>query len=310
MKIIFFGLGSIGQRHARLLLKNFNHSVFAYRSGNSSLANKLGIKELHSWDQVRRLSPHVAFITNPTYLHIKTTIKCARLGINLFIEKPIDCRTDELSELISLVNKKNLVAYVAYCMRFNPVIKKIYQNLKGRNSLHCNIVASSYLPGWRAGRDYKTIYSAKRKKGGGVILDLSHEIDYSSYLFGDVLKINGEYGKLSDLKVDSEDYADIFMQCEKGVVNLHLNFFSKNAERSIRIDFKNSDYINADLLKNTLIISRNGNVRKYKYSQDRENMYSEQLKYFFKNFHNKKMMNNLKDANKLFRRIMAFKNKK
>src|SRR5437660_1398185 len=105
MKIIFFGLGSIGQRHAKILLKNYQHDLFAFRSGKSK-KNDLGIKELRSWGDVEKVKPDVAFITNPTSLHIKTAIKLASLNCKLFIEKPIDSQVDELEKLIKLVKTK------------------------------------------------------------------------------------------------------------------------------------------------------------------------------------------------------------
>lgn len=310
MKIIFFGLGSIGQRHARLLRKNFNHDLFAYRSNRQNEPNKVGIKEIYSWKEVKELSPDVAFITNPTSLHIKTAIKCAELGINLFIEKPIDCSTDRLDKLVSLVRKNRLTTYVAYCMRFHPVIKWLHEYLDDKKSMHAKVVCSSYLPDWRPGRDYRNIYSAESKKGGGAILELSHEIDYSRYLFGDILEMQGSYGKVSDLEINSEDYADIAMKCRKGAVNAHLDFFSKDLERTIKIDFQNSDYIRADLIRNTLSINKNGSERRYKYKLKKDDIYLRQLEYFFKNFKKRKMMNNLIDASRVFKRIVTFKNEK
>src|SRR3990167_10434426 len=122
MKIIFFGMGSIGHRHAGILLKNYNHYLYAYRSGVSDKPNSLGIKELNTWDEVEKLKPDIAFITNPTSLHIETAIKCALLDCKLFIEKPIGKDLTDLDKLIEIVKNKKLVTYIAYNRRFHPVI--------------------------------------------------------------------------------------------------------------------------------------------------------------------------------------------
>ena len=45
---------------------------------------------------------------------------------------------------------------------------------------------SSYLPSWRKTVDYTKSYSAFPNRGGGVLLDLSHEIDYLKWLFKDL----------------------------------------------------------------------------------------------------------------------------
>ena len=310
MKVIFFGLGSIGRRHARLLLNNFNHELFAFRSDRKSKPNRLGITELHSWKEVSRLSADVAFITNPTFLHIDTAIRCAGMGMNLFIEKPIDCSTGKLDKLMGMVRKKKLATYVAYCLRFHPVLKKLREYVAGRGPMHCRVVTSSYLPGWRPDKDYRNIYSAQKRKGGGVIFDLSHEIDYCSYLFGGIREMRGTFGKISSLKISSEDYADIILKCQNAIVNLHMNFFSKNWERSIRVDLKDSGHISADLINSTMSVCEKGVKRVYKYKFRLDDLYLGQLEYFFRNIKNKKMMNNLREAGKIFRKIAAFKKQK
>lgn len=108
MKIVFFGLGSIGKRHAKIILSNYQYDLYAFRSGVSDQKNYLGVKELYSWDEVSKLKPDIVFITNPTLLHIETAIMCAKLGCKLFIEKPIDKDFNNLDKLLKIVkDKKN-----------------------------------------------------------------------------------------------------------------------------------------------------------------------------------------------------------
>lgn len=306
MKIIFFGLGSIGTRHARILKEHFNHDLFAFRSGGNKQPNRLGIKEIYSWKAVKDLAPDVAFITNPTFLHVDTAIKCARLGINLFLEKPIGCTTVKLDNLINIVKEKRLTTYVAYCMRFHPVMAHLYKSVSKRKSMHARILNTSYLPEWRKGRDYRKVWSSHRDKGGGIILELSHEIDYSQYLFGDILEMRGMYGKVSNLDVKCEDYVDIIIRCKRGVVNLHMDFFSRELKREIEIDLGNSDRIKGNFIKNVVTVNKGSKKNVYRYKCKREDMYIRQLRYFFKNFKNKRMTNNLINANKLFRKIVSF----
>jgi len=308
MKIIFFGLGSIGQRHARLILKNFKHTVFAYRSNKKAKPNNLGIQEVHSWQAIKKISPDAAFITNPSFLHLETAIRCAKLGMNLFIEKPLCSNTSGLDRLIKIVKNKKLTTYVAYCLRFHPAIESLYKYINNRKRMHSRVVVSSYLPNWRPNKHYGSSYSAHNLQGGGVIMDLSHEIDYSRYLFGDILKISGIFGKISNLKISAEDYADIIMKCKRGIVNMHLNFFSQNNKRKITIDFPDSAYAQADLIENTLLICKDKIKKMHKYNLEKDTIYIKQLKYFFKNYNNTRMMNNLIEASELSRVLVDFKN--
>lgn len=308
MKIVFFGLGSIGQRHAKILLENYPHTLYAFRSGINEEPNQLGIKELHSWEEVERLKPDVAFIANPTSLHIETAIKCANLGCRLFMEKPIGKDTDNLDKLINIIEKKNLVTYVAYNLRFHPMIKRIKEYLDGKKPLYARVVCTSFLPSWRPNTDYLKNYSANANMGGGVILDLSHEVDYINYLFCGIKKITGSFAKVSNVTVDAEDYADMLVVSGGVPVNIHIDFLSQLRQRYIQIDFGGltvvGDLINAEIKEYEGDIVKNSIKLEYEKGQE----YKEQLKFFFDNIDNPKMMNNLPEAADLFKKIIAFKN--
>lgn len=310
MKIIFFGLGSIGQRHAGILLKNYHHDLFALRSGINDKPNSLGIKELYSWDEVSKLKPDAAFITNPTSHHIETAIKCAKIGCKLFIEKPIGSNLENLDKLIKIVKDKNLVTYVAYCLRFHPVIKKLKEYIKKIKPLYVRAVCSSYLPNWRPGRNYLKSYSANSSMGGGVILDLSHEIDYVCYLLGEVSEIKGSFSKRGNVTVDAEDNADTIFLSGDIPVNIHIDFLSQHKERYVQVDFENltavGDLINVKIEEYEKEVLR----KSHKLAYDKGQEYIEQMEYFFDNIDNPMMMNNLGEATKLFKKIIAFKNQK
>lgn len=310
MKIIFFGLGSIGQRHAKILLRNYRHDLFAFRSGINNTKNSLGIKEVNSWDQVVKVKPDVAFITNPTFLHIETAIECTALSCKLFIEKPIDKDVRGLDELLKIIKEKRLVTYVTYNLRFHPVILRLKKYIEINKPLHARVVCTSYLPKWRPKKNHLKSYSANAKMGGGVILDLSHEIDYVSYLFGPLKKIQGNYSKRSKVTVDAEDYADLLVKTETTPVNIHINFLSQLPQRYIQVDFEGltviGDIINAEIKE-----YRNESLEKsYKLKYHKNQEYEEQIKYFFNNLNNLKIMNNLTEATTLFKKIIAFKKTK
>ncbi len=307
MKIIFFGLGSIGQRHARILLKNYSHDLYAFRSGINESPNKLGIKQLHSFDEVKKINPDIAFITNPTSLHIETALKCAEIGCKLFIEKPVGSSLDGLDKLIHLVTEKKLVTYIAYNLRFHPIILKLKEYLSKFKPLHTRVVCSSFLPNWRPNTDYLKSYRANSQMGGGVILDLSHEIDYVSYLLGPIDKLDGNFSKRGTVTVDAEDYADILVSTNSGPANIHVNFLSNLHQRYIQIDFDNLT-VTGDLLNAKIKEYKNELLRRsFKLDYEKGQEYIEQLKYFFDNIDNPKMMNNLVEAAILFRKIIDFK---
>lgn len=308
MKVVFFGLGSIGERHARILKEFFpTYELFAFRSTQSGSQNELGIVEVHTWDEVEKIKPEVAFITNPTSLHIEAALKCAKLGMHLFIEKPLSHSMEGVEELAELCLKKNLTCYTAYCLRFHPVVKELREFLRGKKILHVRAAVSSYLPNWRPGTDYKKRYSANSAQGGGVLLDLSHEFDYLDYIFGTLEDMKGWYGRIGDITVDVEDAADVVMKTAQGVpINLHMNFMSRFEERKVVVDFEGG-YAIGDIRNNRVEIMENEKKEEKVFTVTRDDYFKEQVEYFFANIGNPAIMNNIGESGKLLQKILEFK---
>ncbi len=310
MKIIFFGTGSIGTRYINILQKQYRHDLFAFRFGKSKKTGLSGIPEVFSWDDFDKVKPNVAFITNPTALHIKTATRAAERNCALYLEKPVSSDLVGLNRLLTIIKEKRLTTYVAYNLRFHPVIEKLKDFCQKNKPLHMRIICTSYLPHWRSNQDYKKNYSSHAKMGGGVILDLSHEIDYISYLLGEIKTMSGSFGRQSNLTVDAEDYADILINTKKSPVNLHLNFMSHLKQRTIQIDFQEMGVV-GDLINGTVrIYNQEKLMKRLKFKAGMKETYEKELAYFFDNINNSHMMNNLPEAAPLFRQIITFKNKK
>jgi len=307
MRVVIFGLGSIGKRHAEILSRDFNHELFAYRSSRNSPINDLGIKELYTWREITRIKPDAAFITNPTYLHIRTALQCASRGMHIFMEKPLSNSMRGIDRLCSICRKRKLICYTAYGLRFHPVVKEIAKLIKGKKIYHARITCSSYLPDWRKGRDFKKVYSACKNQGGGVLLDLSHECDYIQYLFGPIKEISGNFGRISSVTVDAEDFADVLIKTYNSIpVNLHLNFLSLFNERRLVVDYEGG-YLAGDLMQYKLEHLSNNKLQVKTFPADRNKFLKEQIKYFFDNIGSLKIMNNLNESKSLLKKILTFK---
>ncbi|HLD72405.1 MAG TPA: Gfo/Idh/MocA family oxidoreductase [Candidatus Nanoarchaeia archaeon] len=309
LKIVIFGLGSIGKRHARIIQDNFNHEIYAFRSRKDGPKNEFGFPEIYSFEELDLIKPDLALITNPTDSHLRYAQECAKRGMHLFIEKPLSSTNDGLDQFCDIVKKNKVNVYTAYCLRFHPLIQWLKSYLQLHQPFHITINASSYLPRWRKGVNHLEHYSAFRERGGGIILELSHEIDYLYYLLGGVNKIQVNSGKLSDVSIDAEDYADILLDFSGVQCNLHLNFFSRLNRREIILNFKEQTVI-ADLIKSEIIIINSaGEEERIKFGFERDDMFKSQLDYFFRNFKNGPPLNGLEEALQVFAIIMKIKEK-
>lgn len=312
IKILFFGLGSIGRRHARILSENFDCELYTFRSGENAPLKDFPAKEFTSLEDAFASKPDVAFITNPTYLHVETAIECAKRKIDLFMEKPVSHNMEGLDRLNELIIKNNIYSYVGFCLRFHPVIRALKSMLKKEQVLHSLSTNTTYLPDWRPHLDCRKHFSAHSEMGGGVLLEMMHELDYNCYLFGNVKEIKGRYGQASNLELECEDYADLLCEFENGLSStIYLNMFSRLREREIRV-YCPDKVIEGDFNKNTVkIFQENSCV----YEENHENaidvMYLEQMRYFIDNYQGKNLeiMNTVPEAAALLRILLDFKNK-
>ena len=159
---------------------------------------------------------------------------------------------------------KNNKVYVGYNLRFHPIIIEIKKAINSKKLWNIQLYCGSYLPEWRPDRDYRLSYSANNDLGGGVLLDLSHEIDYLNWLVGDIKIRNIVNTKLSSLDITSDDFLLFSAESDRcPYIHTSLNYFSRIPLRQIIIDGENIN-IKADLISNSCVIHENNKLKKPK----------------------------------------------
>ncbi len=238
MKVLFVGLGSIGTRHLQ------NLTALAAERGLPLQADALRHDQRPLPPQTQALlhaqfaAPPVAerydavFITNPTTLHFDAIGQLAGCTDCFFIEKPIFETAHRSLAACGLPGKK---AYVAAPMRWCATFMRLRELVATRQVFSARAICSSYLPGWRAGVDYRTVYSARRALGGGVTIDLIHEWDYLVELFGFPAECYTLLGKYSDLEIDSDDLSVAIARYPTMLAELHLDYFGRSYRRTLEL---------------------------------------------------------------------------
>lgn len=279
MDIVIIGLGSIARKHiAALKIISDDAKVYALRSGkrNEDVEGVVNITDLDELDK----KPDFAIIANPTNLHGKYIRELAGRGIAVMIEKPVLHTLKEAADVLQTVREKKAFTYVACNLRFHPCISFLKQQLTDRiNDINeVNVYCGSYLPDWRPDQDYKKIYSANARMGGGVHLDLIHEIDYTSWLFGKPLQYRAYTSSRSSLQIDAPDYANYLLQYDHFNASVTLNYYRRDPKRTLEIVFDDYTWM-ADLINNT-IIQHPGIVIYEAGSFKMMDTYVQQLRYF------------------------------
>ncbi len=242
MKFLVSGCGSIGKRHIRNLKALKAGQIIAHDvkiEQCHEVEREYGIKAYSELEEALAEKPDAALICTPSSLHITPALKAAANGCHLFIEKPLSHNMDGVAELIEIVNQKGLVTLVGCNMRFHPAVAITKELLDKRviGKVICiRVQAGQYLPDWHPGEDYRQGYSARKKLGGGVILDGIHEIDYVRWFLGEASHVFCFSGKLSSLEIETEDTAEIFLNFKTGAIaEIHLDYIQRAYARSCQI---------------------------------------------------------------------------
>jgi len=234
MKSLIIGFGSIGTRH---------HEVLSSIGSEVSVLSKRKLEIDRSYVDLNLAmkleSPGYIVIANNTDQHIKTFLEIRRLGFKgpILIEKPLSV------DLVETTDESFDEVYVAYNMRFNPLLDRLKKEIQEEEVLSVVGYAGQYLPLWHEEVDYRTSYSSIKSKGGGVLRDFSHELDFISWLFGNWKSVTAIGGKFSSLEIDVEDSFSIILDtslCHS--VLLHLNYLERIPRRSLIVNTDKHSY--------------------------------------------------------------------
>lgn len=236
MKFLIVGMGSIGKRHFANIT-DLKHTCIGIDSYGEFREN------IDKVDAV--------VVCSPTNTHIEYAIECIRHNKHVFIEKPVATDMASINPLRATIAEKiekNImpVIQVGYNLRHHPIIKELKERiLKNEFGKIYSVLieCGMYMPDWR-NKNYTEYYSSHKDQGGGVVLDLSHEIDYILWLFGLPIRVIGYTNKVSNLDIDCEDVADAVLIMLDGLhINIHLDYLQKKRTRMIKLITEKGEFL-------------------------------------------------------------------
>jgi predicted dehydrogenase len=234
MKTLIAGLGSVGRRHLRNLIALGEKDIILLRSYRATLPEDelAGYPvETNLQEALNKYHPDAVIVANPTALHMDVAIPAAQTGCHILLEKPIANSLDRVNELQEAAQKRGSRILVGFQFRYHPTLRKsrelIQQGALGK-VLTAHAHWGEYLPQWHPWEDYRQSYAARADLGGGVIVTLTHPIDYLRFVVGEVHSLWSFNGHLSPLELDVEDIAELGLTFSNGAVgSIHLNYVQR-----------------------------------------------------------------------------------
>ncbi|QQO23089.1 Gfo/Idh/MocA family oxidoreductase [Bradyrhizobium diazoefficiens] len=253
-KAVVVGLGSIGTRHARILRElGLEVATVSRREGGDygSIAQAIAAAR-----------PDYVVIATETARHAANLQELAEAGFRgkVLVEKPLFAAPAP--------PPKYPFAHISvgYNLRFHPVMTALAERLRGRDVITVAAYVGQDIRDWRPGRDHRATASATVDSGGGVLRDLSHELDYLLWLFGPWHRVAALGGASGAREIDVDDHLDLLLDMQRAPsVHVHMDYLDRQGIRRIRVNV-DDDTIEADLVGSRLTL--NGKATEFPSERD------------------------------------------
>ena len=270
MKVLIIGFGSIGSRHYENF-KSLGCQVEVVSKRSQAFETYKTVNEA-----MQVFKPSHVVIANETSAHEDTLNEVLEFSFieKILVEKP----------LYSFLPKNfpasaHAKVAVAFNFRFHPMIQELKQKITGQKIIGSIFYVGQDLTTWRPDRDYRQVYSSKKSEGGGVLRDLSHELDMFQFLTGEPCLISAHGGHYSNLESDAEDTYSVILkskECPSGIIQ--MNCVDKIGQRFLILHTENDSYL-LNLVSGTWRDSKSETVFKF----DRNKSYMEMSQAFLRN---------------------------
>lgn len=277
MRVLVIGLGSIARKHIAALREiDPKVEIAALRSSHNSHP-EAQVRDLFSVEEAKAFAPDFSIISTPTANHTESIRTALQLQTPLFIEKPLIHSLDDLS-VVSEIETSGILHYVACNLRFLDCIDFIKKatETRGVRINEVNSYCGSWLPGWRPGTDFRNIYSARPEMGGGVHIDLIHEIDYIYWIFGQPSGVTRTLRSNSSLGIKAIDYANYCLSYHGFCASVILNYYRRDYKRTLEVVWEDETWL-VDLQRNRITC---GDCVIFESQRSILNTYETQLRYF------------------------------
>ena len=288
--VAIIGYGNIAKKHLNILLKLAPNLKFFVISKRNFVNNSKNINFFKSKSKLNNININLALICSPSNKHYQDFLYFYKKKSHILIEKPLTNNLTTATKIFKNCKNYKKLVKVGYVLRHKSSAKKFKDLLNKKiigNILDVQIVCDSFLPKWRIGRNYKHTVSANKNLGGGVLLELSHELDYLQWFFGPTKNVFSTFYSNNVLKTNVEESVNILLFQKKDfLINVRLNFNQKFLSNRYCLVSGSKGLLKWDIIKDEIKLTNENKTKTFKF---KDNPYKKQLQSIINQIEKKKI---------------------
>ncbi|MEM6385421.1 MAG: hypothetical protein AAF718_04200 [Pseudomonadota bacterium] len=255
MSYLVIGAGSIGRRHqANLTALGANSELLGWRGLSLDTLDLTGVTGL--------------VVATATSVRLEVIAKAADAGIPLYIEKPLVFRAGDLAEVQRLTAPVADRSVLGLMMRYHPAIRDLHADPIA--AYNARFVIGHDVRQWRENWVFADSYAAEAE-GGGVLLDLCHELDIAHVLCPDLHLDTVDC--IGHGAFPGVDFATEIRLTGPGcLASVAMDYLAPQGMRRLALTGRD-DMVEIDLLSNTGSRWRAGHQETLSWDHDRNDMF-------------------------------------
>ena len=172
LRVLVIGAGSIGRRHAENLgALGVAADLIGWRGYSADmLATRLAQGDVQG-----------VVIATATQIRLELIAVCAAANVPFYVEKPLAFQTAELAQIADAAAPVAQRSVIGFMMRYHPAFRYL-AGVDLSDTYRFGFEIGHDVTQWRQNWRFSGSYAAK-PVGGGVLLDLCHELDMAACLF-------------------------------------------------------------------------------------------------------------------------------
>jgi len=251
--VVLFGFGRAGRIHYKNLMESENFNLL-YVIDLNDVTEEIDENVICILNENRNDVREKVFnnrnvdsiiISTPTATHYKLIMEGLKSNKHVFIEKPITESIDEIKYCFKTAERNNLILFVGYNRRFDPIIMDIKDKIKMNKIGKINYA-------FTISRDYPYPKESFLEISGGIFHDCAtHDIDYMNWILEDIPKsVYVTVEDDNDTKKNNFNHVTINLKYRKGViVVLNLSRISSSYDQRCEFFGEKGEIINNEFKK-------------------------------------------------------------